>query len=100
MQETDFKVELPSYAVCWMESHSKTYNASGYVRFTQSEIVGTQIYGQINGLTPNQEHAFHIHELGDLSGGCDSLASHFNPFNEDHGGPGGCHRHLGDLGNL
>lgn len=38
--------------------------------------------------------------MGDLSNGCTSLASHYNPFGEHHGGPGGCHSHVGDLGNL
>ena len=35
-----------------------------------------------------------------MSSGCTSLLAHYNPFNETHGGPGSCHRHLGDLGNL
>jgi superoxide dismutase, Cu-Zn family len=55
------------------------------------------------GLTPDSKHAFHIHELGDLTddeNGCDSLASHFNPLGEHHGGPGSCHSHMGDLGNI
>ena len=61
------------------------------------------IAGRLAGLTPNQKHAFHIHELGDLTdpgNGCVSLAGHYNPRGETHGGPESCHRHVGDLGNL
>lgn len=28
---------------------------------------------------------FHIHELGDLSNGCNSTGSHYNPLNKNHG---------------
>ena len=83
-----------------MEPHSTEYNARGYVRFRQDDMTGTTIEGEIKNLTPNQEHAFHIHELGDLLGGCDSLSGHYNPFHADHGSPGSCSRHVGDLGNL
>ena len=38
--------------------------------------------------------------MTDPSNGCLSLAAHYNPFGETHGGPGACHRHVGDLGNL
>lgn len=45
-------------------------------------------------------HGFHIHETGNLLDGCGSCKSHFNPTNDDHGGPGMKHRHVGDLGNI
>ena len=38
----------------------------------------------ISGLTDGL-HGFHIHQYGDLSEGCKSGCSHFNPFNETHG---------------
>ena len=60
----------------------------------------TEIWGRIEGLGPNGEHGFHIHELGDLSKGCDSLGGHYNPLGEAHGDAGSCHSHVGDLGNL
>ena len=83
-----------------MEPRSSTSNTKGFVKFIQLTPSKVQIVGRIEGLTPDSQHAFHIHDLGDLSDGCTSLASHFNPFGESHGGPHDCHRHLGDLGNL
>ena len=83
-----------------MESHSPTYKAKGVIKFIQTTPIGIMIQGNMSGLTPNQQHAFHIHELGDLTNGCTSLAAHFNPFSVNHGGPESCHRHIGDLGNI
>lgn len=60
----------------------------------------TEISGIIRGLNPNQEHAIHIHETGDLSEGCDSCCAHYNPHNKNHGGPNSLERHVGDLGNI
>jgi Cu-Zn family superoxide dismutase len=37
---------------------------------------------------------------GDLSNGCTSPGSHFNPLNQDHGAPSDTYRHVGDLGNI
>lgn len=76
---------LPQTAVCLMQSHAPQYNTSGYIRFTQTRLTTstqTVIAGRLSGLTSNQKHAFHIHELGDLtdtSNGCVSLAGHYNP---------------------
>lgn len=60
----------------------------------------TEIKGVIHGLKPNQEHAIHIHETGDLSEGCDSCCAHYNPDKKNHGGPNSPERHVGDLGNV
>lgn len=45
-------------------------------------------------------HGFHIHETGNLEGGCGSCCAHFNPTNMTHGGPKDKIRHTGDLGNI
>eukprot|EP01083_Nonionella_stella_P251409 867449_1 len=59
----------------------------------------TKISAKMNGLSPGK-HGFHIHELGDLSGGCKTAKGHFNPFGKEHGGPKDVNRHIGDLGNI
>lgn len=51
----------------------------GNVSFTQNEPGGAvTIRGSILGLTPGL-HGFHVHEKGDLTGGCASAGGHFNP---------------------
>jgi Cu-Zn family superoxide dismutase len=60
----------------------------------------TTFAGKVSGLTPNQKHALHIHEAGDLTDGCASACAHYNPHNTNHGGRESNERHVGDLGNL
>ena len=53
------------------------------------------------GLRPNQEHGFHIHEAGDCSSGDGmSAKGHFNPYGKPHGDPASAERHVGDLPSL
>ncbi len=50
------------------------------------------------GLKPNAEHGFHIHEAGDCSSGDGmSAKGHFNPHGKPHGNPSSGERHAGDL---
>ena len=50
------------------------------------------------GLKPNAEHGFHIHEAGDCSSGDGmSTKGHFNPYGKPHGDPKSPERHAGDL---
>jgi Cu-Zn family superoxide dismutase len=75
-------------------------NAHGVVRFTQVDG-GVRIVADIEGLTPNAHHAFHIHEFGDVtSSNGTSAGGHFNPEKQPHGHPEDAMRHAGDLGNL
>ena len=82
-------------AVCVIESKT----IQGVVRFRKYNNY-TLIFGRIVGLKPNQEHAIHIHECGDLTKGCESACAHYNPYSMNHGGPKSCDRHVGDLGNI
>lgn len=62
---------------------------------------GVKVVGELEGLTPEGEHGFHIHEFGDCSKpDASSAGSHFNPTNEPHAGPDDEKRHAGDLGNI
>ena len=70
----------------------------GVVRFAQDGNM-LHIDYDIQGLS-NGEHGFHIHEYGDLTDGCDSACSHFNPYGKEHGSSDSKVRHLGDLGNI
>ena len=60
-------------------------NVKGIIKFSQINHkvkINYHIEGLSNGL-----HGFHVHEYGDLTDGCTSSCSHFNPFNVEHGGP-------------
>lgn len=60
-----------------------------------------KVSAKISGLTPNQKHAMHVHEFGDItSDDGSSLGGHYNPEHHEHGLPEQEHRHAGDLGNL
>ncbi|KAK7681544.1 Superoxide dismutase [Cu-Zn] [Cerrena zonata] len=88
---------LVSKAVTVLKSDS----VSGTVTFNQAKIgEPVTVVGDLRGLDPNAKRGFHVHVSGDLSGGCASAGSHFNPFSRDHGAPGDIERHAGDLGNI
>ncbi|XP_052737855.1 superoxide dismutase [Cu-Zn] [Bicyclus anynana] len=74
------------------------HDVHGNVTFTE-EGDKVHIHGHIYGM-PEGEYGFHVHELGDITGGCTSAGGHFNPHNKDHGHPDDENRHVGDLGNL
>lgn len=76
------------------------HRTAGNVTFTQ---VGdkVQVHAVVTGLTPNQEHGFHIHEAGDCSSGDGmSAKGHFNPLGRPHGHHATQARHAGDMPNL
>lgn len=74
------------------------HGVEGIVKFKE-ERNGVRIKYNISGLSDGK-HGFHIHQYGDLTDGCTSACSHFNPFNKSHGGLHSKERHLGDLGNI
>src|SRR5215470_6478328 len=72
----------------------------GVVHFTQ-EGDSVKAVADIEGLTPGQKHAFHIHQYGDCSSPDGmSAGGHYNPEGHQHGLPDADNRHAGDLGNL
>lgn len=76
---------------------TKGHAASGTVTFTQRSA-RVLVAGTITGLTPGQEHGFHIHEKGDCSSGDGmSTGGHFNPHGKAHAHHGSADRHAGDL---
>jgi len=81
-------------AVCVLTHSDKV---AGTILFKKQAAGPTLIIGRITGLTPGL-HGFHIHEFGDLSNGCESAGSHYNPDGADHGDINT--GHVGDLGNI
>ncbi|KAJ3566035.1 hypothetical protein NP233_g7255 [Leucocoprinus birnbaumii] len=74
---------------------------TGTITFEQPNHPGpVTVSGDIKGLPANAERGFHVHQWGDLTDGCTSAGSHFNPFGKTHGGPSSSVRHVGDLGNI
>lgn len=77
-----------------------TGRVNGNVTFTQNGCTGpVHVDISLRGLTPGN-HGFHVHEKGDLSGGCGTAGAHYNPDKLDHGSPNDEIRHVGDLGNV
>ena len=75
-------------------------STAGTVRFVQSGD-RVQVSGEIRGLRPGAEHAFHVHEKGDCSSGDGmSAGGHFNPAGAPHGRHGAGTHHVGDLPSL
>ena len=79
---------------------TKGNQVSGRVTFTQ-QAQGVLVAVDVQGLTANAEHGFHIHEKGDCSSGDGmSTGGHFNPATKDHGMPNSSMSHAGDMPNI
>ena len=66
-----------------------------------SSTEGVHITGSIQGLKPDAEFGFHVHEKGDCSAPDGSSAGgHFNPTQAQHGNPTGPTHHAGDMLNI
>lgn len=76
-------------------------NEIGTVSMNETEG-GVIMYITVDGLTPNSEHAMHVHETGDCSPqeSFKNAGGHYNPFGKAHGmmHPEGFH--AGDMPNL
>ncbi|MFW5829018.1 MAG: superoxide dismutase family protein [Planctomycetota bacterium] len=74
---------------------------SGVVEFHAESDGRLRIVAEIEGLQPDSEHGFHIHEYGDArAADATSAGGHYNPAGHEHGMPEQEQRHAGDLGNL
>lgn len=62
---------------------------------------GVHLTGSLQGLAPNSEFGFHIHEKGDCSApDASSAGGHFNPTGVEHGNPQEGPHHAGDMLNV
>lgn len=62
---------------------------------------GVHISGAVQGLKPDAEFGFHVHEKGDCSAPDGSSAGgHFNPTQAQHGNPTSTAHHAGDMVNI
>jgi Cu-Zn family superoxide dismutase len=76
---------------------TKDSKAFGEATFEQ---VGNKVrvVAFVQGLSPDREHGFHIHEVGDCSSPDGmSTKGHFNPYGKPHGHYQSGERHAGDL---
>lgn len=76
-----------------------TSGASGTVFFIE-EDGAVKVQGQISGLEPNSNHAFHVHDVGDCGNNGENAGEHFNPLNTPHGKYGDLPHHAGDFPQL
>lgn len=72
---------------------------TGIITFTEIDNNKIKVEYDINNLSDGK-HGFHIHKCGNMTKGCESACSHFNPFNKNHGSNKSKERHAGDLGNI
>uniref|UniRef100_K4GA65 Superoxide dismutase [Cu-Zn] n=1 Tax=Callorhinchus milii TaxID=7868 RepID=K4GA65_CALMI len=88
------------HAVCNVKpdpflSAQQRSDITGRISLSQEQGGGLSLSFSLSGFAPGgAAHGIHIHELGDLGGGCNTLGGHFNPHSTRHGS------HIGDLGNF
>jgi Cu-Zn family superoxide dismutase len=76
-------------------------SATGTLTLTAEGTDVVRLTGSLQGLPPNAEFGFHIHENGDCSApDASSAGGHFNPANAEHGDPAGPTHHAGDMLNV
>ncbi|XP_067880461.1 superoxide dismutase [Cu-Zn]-like [Heterodontus francisci] len=87
-------------AICYIRPNPRATeqnanNITGQIHIRDQRSNGSEITLDLHGFPSNGKmHGIHIHEFGDLSGGCETLGGHFNPHKMQHGS------HTGDLGNF
>jgi Cu-Zn family superoxide dismutase len=88
-------------AVAMVHGTQGNEKVMGVVKFSDTGT-GVKVTADIDGLAPNSEHGFHIHEFGDCTDMAKAMSAggHFNPEKHQHGKPGDAMSHPGDMGNL
>ncbi|MCA9100664.1 MAG: superoxide dismutase family protein [Planctomycetales bacterium] len=90
----------PTKAICVVVP-TEGNKCHGTVNFDTADDGKVVVTAEITGLVPNQMHAIHVHEFGDISDlSGKSAGGHYNPEGKPHGLPPSDDRHAGDLGNL
>jgi len=82
---------------------TSSLNMVGIVEFSQAGPTSKLLVNIIlfsNAKFANGPHGFHIHQLGNVYGGCAQTLGHYNPLDVVHGGPTSAVRHKGDFGNI
>tara|TARA_B100001248_G_C27354766_1_gene443220 strand:- start:335 stop:922 length:588 start_codon:yes stop_codon:yes gene_type:complete len=73
-------------AICYFDRKLSPQRIYGTIQFSQSNPSSVvQIDIDIKNFKKNKTHAIHIHEFGNLTDGCHSTGTHFNPENHVHG---------------
>ena len=76
-------------------------DCKGIVTFYEQRDGSMLVVADLEGLSPGQKHAIHVHEKGDCSAPDGmSAGGHYNPEQHEHALPPHEPRHAGDLGNL
>ncbi|MEJ0085775.1 MAG: superoxide dismutase family protein [Pseudomonadota bacterium] len=87
----------PSAGAAAQLTPTNGHTASGTLALS-AEGDSVRLTGSLQGLPPNSEFGFHIHEKGDCSApDASSAGGHFNPTNAQHGNPQGAAHHAGDM---
>lgn len=82
------------------KSSFNSFKLKGTIKFTQSHPNDmTFVEVNLQNFPKNGLFGFHVHQYGDLTEGCASACSHFNPYNRKHGSLAlhSVDRHVGDL---
>jgi Cu-Zn family superoxide dismutase len=87
----------PSVSAIAQLAPTQGYAAAGTLTLS-AEGDSVRLTGALQGLPPNGEFGFHIHEKGDCSApDASSAGEHFNPVNAQHGNPQSDAHHAGDM---
>merc|ERR1712198_499750 len=97
--------DTTQYAKCIMQPASDKFDdqVEGTIYFKQATGKDLEYLVNLRGFDTSDEnkfHGFHVHTLGDISGGCTSATGHFNPDLFDHAHPDALTRHIGGLDNI